>query len=57
MEKLTANSWNGKIEYVIFKSGYPDEIGGIDGIGRHARFRFLWATVRVRVPHSAWQIP
>ena len=27
--------------------------GGIDGIGRHARFRFLWATVRVRVPHSA----
>ena len=32
-------------------SPYP--ICGIDGIGRHAGFRFLWATVRVQIPHSA----
>ena len=29
--------------------------GGYDGIGRHARFRFLWETVRVRVPYSAFK--
>lgn len=30
--------------------------GGIDGIGRRAGFRFLWATVWVRVPYSAYSI-